>query len=56
MNDKSTRVCPVERAIIPDNRIRRWLQNPRKMLRPYVKECMTVLDSVTPGAMIDSIL
>jgi len=27
-----------------DNRIRRWIQNPRKILGPYIKEGMTVLD------------
>jgi len=44
MNNRSTRVCPVERAGSLDTRIRRWLQNPRKILRPYIKEGMTVLD------------
>ena len=44
MSDRSTRVCPVERAGSLDNRIRRWLQNPQKILRPYIKEGMTVLD------------
>jgi ubiquinone/menaquinone biosynthesis C-methylase UbiE len=37
-------VCPVERAGSLDNRIRRWLQNPQKILRPYIEEGMTVLD------------
>jgi ubiquinone/menaquinone biosynthesis C-methylase UbiE len=27
-----------------DNRIRRWLQNPRRILKPFIKEGMTVLD------------
>jgi ubiquinone/menaquinone biosynthesis C-methylase UbiE len=44
VNDKKYRVCPVERAGSLDNRIRRWLQNPRKILGPYIKEGMTVLD------------
>lgn len=44
MSDKSTRICPVEKAGSLDNRIRRWLQNPKKILRPYIKEGMTVLD------------
>lgn len=44
MSDRSTRVCPVERAGSLDNRIRRWLQNPQKILLPYIKEGMTVLD------------
>jgi ubiquinone/menaquinone biosynthesis C-methylase UbiE len=38
------RVCPVERAGSLDNRIRRWIQNPRKILKPYIEEGMTVLD------------
>ncbi|NTU52388.1 MAG: class I SAM-dependent methyltransferase [Chlorobiaceae bacterium] len=37
-------VCPVELAGSLDSRIRRWLQNPRKMLEPYVREGMAVLD------------
>ena len=44
MSDRSTHVCPVEKADGLDNRIRRWLQNPRKILRPYITEGMTVLD------------
>jgi ubiquinone/menaquinone biosynthesis C-methylase UbiE len=38
------RVCPVEMAGHLDNRMRRWLQNPRKILGPYIREGMTVLD------------
>ncbi len=37
-------MCPAEIAGILDNRIRRWLQKPRAILEPYVKEGMTVLD------------
>ena len=44
MSDKKNRVCPVEIAGMLDNKIRRWLQNPRKILGPYIKEGMTVLD------------
>ena len=44
MNYEQGRVCPVERAGSLDNRIRRWLQNPRKILQPYIAEGMTVLD------------
>lgn len=44
MSDKNRRVCPVEVAGCLDNRIRRWLQNPRKILRPYIEKGMTVLD------------
>ncbi|MBT4267483.1 MAG: class I SAM-dependent methyltransferase [Deltaproteobacteria bacterium] len=44
MDNEQKRVCPVERAGSLDNRIRRWLQNPKKILGPYIKEGMTVLD------------
>ena len=44
MSDGIKRVCPVERADHLDNRIRRWLQNPHKILRPYIKQGITVLD------------
>ena len=38
------RVCPVTMAGSLDNRFRRWLQNPQKLLKPYVKPGMTVMD------------
>lgn len=44
VSDRNNRVCPVERAGSLDNRIRRWLQNPKKILGPYIEEGMTVLD------------
>ncbi|TLU84677.1 MAG: methyltransferase domain-containing protein [Chlorobium sp.] len=44
MKNINTQVCPVALSGSLDNRIRRWLQNPRKILGPYVKEGMTVLD------------
>ena len=44
MSDKSERVCPVEKAGKLDTKIRRWLQNPQKILKPYIEEGMTVLD------------
>lgn len=43
-NADALRVCPVERAGGLDNWVRRWLQNPRKILAPYVSKGMTVLD------------
>ena len=43
-NDRNNRVCPVERGGILDHTIRRWLQDPQKILRPYIEEGMTVLD------------
>ena len=44
MESERNRVCPVELANSLDNKIRRWLQNPQKILAPYIKEGMTVLD------------
>ena len=44
MEPDRTRVCPVELAGGLDNRIRRWLQNPDRILAPFVKEGMRVLD------------
>lgn len=43
MNLKN-RICPVELAGGLDNKIRKWLQNPGKIVGAYVKEGMTVLD------------
>ena len=42
--EKKHRVCPVEKAGILDFGLRRLLQNPGKILRPYVKEGMSALD------------
>ncbi len=44
MDNRKNRVCSVERAGRLDNRFRRWVQNPRKILSPYIREGMTVLD------------
>jgi ubiquinone/menaquinone biosynthesis C-methylase UbiE len=44
MRDRKNWVCPVAIAGGLDNRIRRWLQNPRKVLSSYIKEGMAVLD------------
>lgn len=44
MDSERNRVCPVELANSLDNKIRRWLQNPQKILAPFVQEGMTVLD------------
>jgi ubiquinone/menaquinone biosynthesis C-methylase UbiE len=44
MTSEHNRVCPVERAGGLDNKIRRWLQNPLKILKPYLREGMTALD------------
>lgn len=44
VTERKHRVCPVEIAGILDHRIRSWLQNPQKILRPYIAKGMTVLD------------
>ncbi len=44
MSDDSSRVCPVGLAGGLDNSIRRWIQNPKRILRPYVTEGITALD------------
>jgi len=44
MSDDRKRVCPVGRAGNLDSRMRKWLQNPKKILGPYIREGMTVLD------------
>ena len=44
MSDRNNRICPVEKAGSLDSRIRRWLQNPKRILRPFIEEGMTVLD------------
>ena len=40
----STHVCPWWLAYSFDNPIRRWVHRPRKLLAPYVKEGMHVID------------
>jgi ubiquinone/menaquinone biosynthesis C-methylase UbiE len=42
--ENRNRVCPVEIAGSLDSKIRRWLQNPEKILKPYVKNGMSALD------------
>ena len=41
---RKNHVCPVAIARFLDNRVRRWVQDPRKILSSYIKEGMTVLD------------
>jgi ubiquinone/menaquinone biosynthesis C-methylase UbiE len=43
-NDKNPYVCPTGAAGGLDNSFRKWLQNPEKILKPYIKEGMSVLD------------
>lgn len=42
--EHSEKVCPVEKAGMLDNSFRKIFQNPQKILKPYIKEGMTVLD------------
>jgi ubiquinone/menaquinone biosynthesis C-methylase UbiE len=44
MDNERNRVCPVELADSLDSKIRRWLQNPKKIIAPFVNEGMTALD------------
>jgi ubiquinone/menaquinone biosynthesis C-methylase UbiE len=44
MTTEKNRVCPLELADSLDNKIRRYLQNPQKILKPFVNEGMRVLD------------
>jgi len=44
MNDERNRVCPVGLARSLDSKVRTWLQDPHKLLLPFVREGMTVLD------------
>ena len=43
-NEKNNRTCPVEYAGGLDNSVRRLLQNPQKLLKPFISKGMTVLD------------
>ena len=36
--------CPAWGAVGLDNSIRKWMHHPQKILKPYIKEGMTVLD------------
>jgi ubiquinone/menaquinone biosynthesis C-methylase UbiE len=44
MKNESGQVCPHKFAFMLDNWIRRWIQNPRKILRDYIREGDTVID------------
>ncbi len=44
MVGKNHRVCPVERAGGLDSKIRKWVQNPKKILKTYVRKGMVTLD------------
>lgn len=42
--EKNRRVCPVEAAGSLDNIFRKWIHNPKKLLKDYIKEGMVALD------------
>jgi ubiquinone/menaquinone biosynthesis C-methylase UbiE len=42
--NRSERVFPVEEAGSLESRFRRWLQNPKKVLSPYIRTGMNILD------------
>lgn len=44
MSSGINHVCPMERAHHLELSLRRWLQNPKKILNPYIREGMSVLD------------
>lgn len=44
MTEPQDPVCPVTLAGTLDSRIRGWLQSPRRLLEPHVREGMTALD------------
>jgi ubiquinone/menaquinone biosynthesis C-methylase UbiE len=41
---RKNRVCPAELAGSLDNRFRRWFQDPLKILGPFIREGMSVMD------------
>jgi len=42
--NKQNHICPVERAGALDGSLRKLMHNPQKILKPYIKAGMTVLD------------
>jgi len=42
--ERDKRICPVENAGGLDNSFRKLLQNPKKILKPFITKGMTVLD------------
>lgn len=42
--ETQNKVCPVEKAGALDNLFRKWIQNPQKILKPFINKGMTVLD------------
>ena len=44
MSERHVYVCPAVFAGSLDNVVRRWLQNPRRFLKPYVREGVRAID------------
>ena len=44
MEEEQARVCPHKFAFMLDNRIRRWIQNPKRIVGDYIKRGDTVID------------
>jgi ubiquinone/menaquinone biosynthesis C-methylase UbiE len=44
MKRESGHVCPHKLSFMLDNRFRRWIQNPKKVVGGYIKEGDTVID------------
>jgi len=44
LSKENKKICPVEKAGGLDTSFRKLLQNPQKILKPYIKDGMTVLD------------
>ncbi|WP_020588098.1 class I SAM-dependent methyltransferase [Desulfobacter curvatus] len=44
MNQKKPHVCPVERSGSLDSKLRKLFQDPKKLLKPYIRTGMTVLE------------
>ncbi|MCX6258496.1 MAG: class I SAM-dependent methyltransferase [Bacteroidia bacterium] len=42
--EKNSRICPLEKAGMLDNSLRKLVQNPARILKPYISKGMTVLD------------
>jgi ubiquinone/menaquinone biosynthesis C-methylase UbiE len=44
MKEDRNRICPVELADSLDSRIRKWIQDPTKILSPFIREGIKILD------------
>ena len=44
ISNEHNHVCPVKRAGALDSKLRKLVQNPQKILKPYIREGMTILD------------